>query len=102
LRELNSSGVQEFNKTDITKMNKVSRILLICVSSAFALCCAGLVGGFIYTLVEYFMNGRALERILGGSIPFYKAIGALGILGFVLFFLFLLSLLSGQSKHDKP
>jgi hypothetical protein len=82
-------------------MNKPSRILLICASSAFGLCCVGLVAGLLYTLVEYFWNGHALERILGGSIPFYKAIGALGALGFLLFFLFLLSLLHGSSKHNK-
>jgi hypothetical protein len=82
-------------------MKKASRVLLICASSAFGLCCVGLVAGFLYTLVEYFWNGHALERILGGSILFYQALGALGVVGFLLFFLFLLSLLNGPSKHNK-
>ena len=83
-------------------MRKASRVLLICSSSAFGLCCAGLLVGLIYTLTEYFRKGQTLESILGVSLPFYKAIGALGILGFLLFLLFLISLLIGPAKRDKP
>jgi hypothetical protein len=97
---LKSSGVEEFNLTDV-KMRKVSKILLIGASSAFGLCCAGLLAGLIYTLVDYFRKGQTLEYILGGSLPFYKAIGVLGILGFVLFFLFLITLLIRPPKREK-
>lgn len=82
-------------------MKKASKVLLICASSAFGLCCVGLLAGLIYTLLEYFQKGHVLEHILSNSIPLYKVIGALGILGFFLFFLFLLSLLSRPAKHDK-
>lgn len=82
-------------------MNKASRILLICASSAFGLCCAGLTAGLIYTLVEYFRKRQTLEYILGGSLPFYRAIGILGILGFLLFFVFLISLLVRPANRDK-
>lgn len=82
-------------------MNKASRILLIAASSAFGLCSGGLLAGLIYTLVEYFRERQTLEYILGGSLPFYKAIGILGILGFLLFFLFLISLLIRPAKRDK-
>jgi len=83
-------------------MNKASRIFLTCASSLFALCCAGLLVGLIYTLVRYFWTRQTIEHILGGSIPFYKALGALGAIGFLLFFLFLFSLMSGPTKHKKP
>lgn len=82
-------------------MNKASRILLICSSSAFGLCCAGLLAGLIYTLVEYFRKRQTLEHILGGSLPFYKTLGVLGILGFLLFFVFLISLVISPAKRDK-
>jgi hypothetical protein len=83
-------------------MNKGSRVLLICASAVFGLCCLGLLTGLIYNLVEYSRKTQAFDQILANSIPFYKLIGALGIVGFVLFFLFLLSLLSLPAKRDRP
>ena len=82
-------------------MKKASKVLLICASSAFGLCCVGLLAGLIYNLLEYSRKTQAFDHILANSIPFYKVIGALGILGFLLFFHFLLSLLSRPAKHGK-
>jgi len=81
-------------------MTKPSRILLIGASSAFGLCCAGLLAGMVYTLLTYFSKGQSIDQILGNSIAFYKLLGALGVLGFLLFFLFLFSLVSRLGKRD--
>jgi hypothetical protein len=70
-------------------MTSPSRILLISMSVAFAVCILGLLLGMLYSLYESFFRHQALESILSRSIPYYKALGLMGILGMLLFFVFL-------------
>jgi hypothetical protein len=70
-------------------MTSPSRLLLISMSFAFAICILGLLLGMLYSLYESFLLRKDLESILSRSIPYYKALGLLGILGMLLFFVFL-------------
>ncbi len=77
-------------------MTSPSRLLLISMSTAFALCILGLILGMLYSLYESFFRHQALETILSRSIPCYKALGILGIAGMLLFFIFLILQISGK------
>jgi hypothetical protein len=77
-------------------MSSPSRILLISMSIAFAICIAGLILGMLYSLYESFFLHKDLETILSRSIPYYKALGLLGILGMLLFFIFLFFQIAGK------
>jgi drug/metabolite transporter (DMT)-like permease len=70
-------------------MTSPSRILLISMSTVFAVCILGLLLGMLYSLYESVFFHEDLESILSRSIPYYKALGLLGILGMLLFFVFL-------------
>jgi hypothetical protein len=48
-----------------------------------------------------FLQHRALESVLGNSIPFFKTLGGIGIAGMLLFFAFLISLIS-KKDQGKP
>jgi hypothetical protein len=82
-------------------MTKPSRFLLYAMSTAFAVCILGLIGGMLYDLGVVFLRHRALESVLGNSIPFYKTLGGIGITGMLLFFTFLISLIS-KNDQRKP
>ena len=82
-------------------MTKPSRFLLVAMSGAFSICILGLIGGMLYDLCVVFLRHRALESVLGNSIPFYKTLGGLGIAGMLLFFAFLISLIS-KKDQGKP
>ena len=70
-------------------MPRPARLILIAMSTAFAICILGLLLGMLYSLYESFFRHQTLEFILSRSIPYYKALGLLGILGMLLFFVFL-------------
>jgi len=80
-------------------MTSPSRLLLISMSTAFALCILGLLLGMLYSLYASFFRHQALESILSRSIPYYKALGILGIAGMLLFFIFLLLQISGKGDR---
>jgi hypothetical protein len=82
-------------------MTTFSRYLLYAMSTAFAICILGLIGGMLYDLCVVFLRHRTLESVLGNSIPFYKTLGGLGIAGMLLFFAFLISLIS-KKDQGKP
>ena len=77
-------------------MTSPSRLLLISMSTAFAVCILGLILGMLYSLYESFVLHKDLETILSRSIPYYKALGLLGILGMLLFFVFLFFQIVGK------
>jgi hypothetical protein len=77
-------------------MSAPSRITLVAMSIAFALCILGLILGMLYSLYESFFLHKDLETILSRSIPYYKALGLLGILGMLLFFVFLFFQMAGK------
>ena len=79
-------------------MTSPSRLVLISMSTAFAICILGLILGMLYSLYESFLNHKDLETILSGSIPYYKALGLLGILGMLLFFVFLVFQISEKGS----
>jgi hypothetical protein len=68
------------------------------MSTAFAICILGLIGGMLYDLYVVFLRHRTLESVLGNSIPFYKTLGGIGIAGMLLFFTFLISLISKNNQ----
>ena len=80
-------------------MTKLSRYLLIAMSTAFGLCILGLLVGMVYYLCAVYIGHRTLENVMGNIIPFNKTLGAIGILGFILFFAFLFSLMSKNSRE---
>ncbi|HKI11645.1 MAG TPA: hypothetical protein VKA02_05980 [Candidatus Acidoferrum sp.] len=82
-------------------MTSPSRLLLISMSTAFAVCILGLILGMLYSLYESLFRHQALEIILSRSIPYYKALGLLGILGMLLFFVFLFFQIS-EKGNKKP
>ena len=82
-------------------MTSSSRLLLVSMSTAFALCILGLILGMFYGLYESFVLHKDLEAILSRSIPYYKALGLLGILGMLLFFVFLILQIS-EKGANKP
>jgi hypothetical protein len=82
-------------------MTSPSRILLISMSTTFAVCILGLILGMLYSLFESVFLHKDLESILSRSIPYYKALGLLGILGMFLFFIFLFFQIA-EKGNKKP
>ncbi len=82
-------------------MTSPSRLVLVSMSTAFAVCILGLILGMLYALYESFFRHKDLEIILSRSIPYYKALGLLGILGMLLFFVFLVFQIAGKG-NKKP
>ena len=80
-------------------MSSPSRVILISMSSSFALCILGLIAGMLYSLFESVLRHKTLESILSRTIPYYKFLGALGLLGMLLFFTFLLLQISGHRRN---
>jgi len=81
-------------------MSSPSRLILISMSTSFALCILGLVAGMLYSLFESLHRHKTLESILSRTIPYYRFLAALGILGMLLFFVFLFLQISG--RHRSP
>ena len=81
-------------------MTSPSRLILIAMSTSFALCILGLIAGMLYSLFESLFRHHDLESILSRSIPYYKFLGALGILGMLLFFAFLLLQISSPANKN--
>jgi hypothetical protein len=77
-----------------------SRFLFIAMSTAFGICCLGLLAGICYGVYATIYQHRSLEDILGHAIPYYKSLGGIGIAGFMLFFAFLFSAIADK-KQDK-
>jgi hypothetical protein len=82
-------------------MTRLSRILLIAMSTSFGICVLGLITGMAYYLGAVYLGHHTLESVMSNSITYNKALGAVGILGFILFFAFLVSLMS-KSNSGKP
>ena len=82
-------------------MSSPSRLILLAMSTSFALCILGLIAGMLYSLFEFSLRHKSLESILSQTIPYYKFLAALGILGMLLFFVFLLLQISGRN-HNTP
>jgi hypothetical protein len=82
-------------------MGKLSRIVMIAMSTSFSLSALGLLFGMPYDLDVVFIRHVPLETVLGPSIPYYKTVGGLGILGMLFFFVFLLSVMAGK-RDGKP
>jgi len=82
-------------------MTTRSRFLFISMSTAFGICCLGLIVGIVHGIYATIYQHRSLENILGHAIPYYKSLGGIGIAGFLLFFLFLFSAATDK-KQDKP
>ncbi len=80
-------------------MSSPSRLILISMSTSFALCILGLIAGLLYSLFEFSLRHKTLESILSRTIPFYKFLGVVGILGMLLFFVFLLLQISGSNRN---
>ncbi len=80
-------------------MSSPSRLILISMSTSFALCILGLIAGLLYSLFESSVRHKTLESILSRTIPFYKFLGVVGILGMLLFFVFLLLQISGSNRN---
>jgi hypothetical protein len=79
-------------------MSRLSRILLIAMSTSFGIAALGLVIGLLYDLtVALFRHGQ-LENVLGNSISYNKVLGGFGILGFLLFFAFLFSAIAEKKR----
>jgi hypothetical protein len=82
-------------------MTARSKFLFISMSTAFGICCLGLIVGLFQWLYATIYQHRSLEDILGHSIPYYKSLGGIGVAGFMLFFAFLISAATDK-KQDKP
>lgn len=82
-------------------MTKLSKFLLIAMSTAFGIAALGLVLGMCYDLYLVAIRHVQLENVLGSSISYNKILGGFGILGMVLFFAFLFSAIADK-KRDKP
>jgi hypothetical protein len=82
-------------------MTKLSKFLLIAMSTSFGIAALGLVLGMYYDLYLVAIRHVQLENVLGSSISYNKILGGFGILGMVLFFAFLFSAIADK-KQDKP
>jgi hypothetical protein len=82
-------------------MTKLSKFLLIAMSTAFGIAALGLALGMCYDLYLVAIRHVQLENVLGSSISYHKILGGFGILGMVLFFAFLFSAIADK-KQDKP
>jgi ribose/xylose/arabinose/galactoside ABC-type transport system permease subunit len=81
-------------------MNRFSRILFIAMTSLFAICAGGVIGGMLYSLYATYARHCHFDAVLSASIPYYKVVGGIGILGMLFFFVFLFLLIS--SNKGKP
>jgi hypothetical protein len=79
-------------------MSERSRILLIAMCTAFGISAVGLVIGLFYDLYVVSIRHEQLEKVLGKTISYNKALGGLGVLGMLLFFGFILSAIAEKKR----